>query len=55
VAEFINRCFPGPFTGGTGVTLATDLKKNQSRRPGAKDKPSGFRARAIRAKTALKS
>jgi aminomethyltransferase len=27
--EFINRCFPGPFTGGTTVTLATELKKNQ--------------------------
>src|SRR5580693_7039952 len=28
VAAFINRCFPGPFTGGASVTLATDLKKN---------------------------
>jgi len=42
VAEFINRCFPGPFTGGTGVTLATDLKKNKSRRPGAKDSHLDF-------------
>jgi aminomethyltransferase len=29
VVEFINRCFPGPFTGGTTVTLATELKKNE--------------------------
>jgi aminomethyltransferase len=29
VVEFISRCFPGPFTGGTAVTLATDLQKNQ--------------------------
>jgi aminomethyltransferase len=29
VVEFINRCFPGPFTGGTAVTLVTELKKNQ--------------------------
>jgi aminomethyltransferase len=29
VAEFINRCFPGASTGGTPVTQATDLRKNQ--------------------------
>ena len=29
VIEFINRCFPGPFTAGTSVTVATELKKNQ--------------------------
>jgi len=29
VIEFIDRCFPGPSTGGTGVNRVTDLKKNQ--------------------------
>jgi len=29
VVEFIDRCFPGPATGGTMVSRATDLKKNQ--------------------------
>jgi len=29
VVEFINACFPGPFTGGTAVSQAADLKKNQ--------------------------
>ena len=29
VVDFINRCFPGPFIGGTPITRATDLKKNQ--------------------------
>ena len=29
VVEFIDRCFPGPSTGGTGVARVTGLKKNQ--------------------------
>jgi aminomethyltransferase len=29
VVEFIDRCFPGPSTGGTSVARVTDLKKNQ--------------------------
>ena len=29
VVEFIERCFPGPSTGGTMVARVTDLKKNQ--------------------------
>jgi aminomethyltransferase len=29
VAEFIDRCFPGTSLGGTAVTRASDLKKNQ--------------------------
>jgi len=29
VAQFIDGCFPGPATGGTGVGRVTDLKKNQ--------------------------
>lgn len=29
VAEFIDLVFPGPFTGGTAIEKATDLKKNQ--------------------------
>ncbi len=29
VVEFIDRCFPGPSTGGTQVARVTDLKKNQ--------------------------
>lgn len=29
VAEFIERCFPGPSVAGTGVNRLTDLKKNQ--------------------------
>ena len=29
VVEFIDRCFPGPSTGGTLVARVTDLKKNQ--------------------------
>jgi aminomethyltransferase len=29
VVEFIDRCFPGPSTGGTSVERVTDLKKNQ--------------------------
>ncbi len=32
VAAFINRGFPGPFTGGAAVGLPTDLKKNQAAR-----------------------
>ncbi len=28
VVEFIDRCFPGPSTGGTKVTRVTELKKN---------------------------
>ncbi|HOX58439.1 MAG TPA: glycine cleavage system aminomethyltransferase GcvT [Candidatus Paceibacterota bacterium] len=29
VVEFIERCFPGPSTGGTSVARVTELKKNQ--------------------------
>jgi aminomethyltransferase len=29
VREFIDACFPGPFTGGTRVGKASDLKKNE--------------------------
>ncbi len=29
-AQFIDQCFPGPFTEGTRVALPTDLKKNQA-------------------------
>lgn len=29
VREFIDACFPGPFTGGTRVAKASDLKKNE--------------------------
>jgi len=32
VPEFMNQGFPGPFTGGTAVAQATDLKKNQAGR-----------------------
>jgi aminomethyltransferase len=32
VAQFIDRCFPGPFTGGAAVGVPTDLKKNQAAR-----------------------
>ena len=32
VAEFINACFPGPFTAGTPIAQAGDLKKNQAAR-----------------------
>src|SRR5437016_3087645 len=29
VADFVGRCFPGPFTGGMPVAQVTSLKKNQ--------------------------
>jgi aminomethyltransferase len=29
VVEFLDRCFPGPSTGGTSVARVTELKKNQ--------------------------
>jgi aminomethyltransferase len=29
VVEFVDQCFPGPFSGGAAVARATDLKKNQ--------------------------
>jgi aminomethyltransferase len=32
VAQFINPCFPGPFTGGAAVEVPTGLKKNQAAR-----------------------